>query len=333
VTRPGRSALRSPWTGCPPSRNATRPGDCGLEHVAAIAPVVPDIPEEKLKDGGDALLGELTATLNPSELRRAAERIRAHVAPVAAERDDAARRAARWLSVSRTLDGCLAVQGILDPEGGEQLLTTLQAFTPPPAADDTRSPRQRRADALVEACRQATATAPTCGGQPPTLVVTLDLADLAGRTGRAPRTPHGRWTGVTFASGARVDAATLRRLACDCNVIPAVLGGAGEPLDLGRSRRLVSPAQRRALVLRDGRCRFPGCDRPSEWTDAHHLTPWWKGGRTNVNEMVLLCRRHHRIVHDGQWTLTYHRDTGDVTATDRTGRPHPLISKSLGHSP
>jgi Domain of unknown function (DUF222) len=208
-------------------------------------------------------------------------------------------------------------------------LTALGAFTPPPAEDDTRTAAQRRADALVELCQHAS---PETATVRPRLTVTVDLAELRGQP-RDLRTQDGRWTGATFGSGEPVDVATLRRLACDASLVPAVLGGRGEPLDLGRSRRLVSPAQRRALAIRDGRCRFPGCDRTAEWCDAHHTTPWWAGGRTDLDELVLLCRRHHVIVHEDRWTLVRDPTTGYVTAHDATGRRHPLVSKPRSHSP
>jgi hypothetical protein len=81
------------------------------------------------------------------------------------------------------------------------------------------------------------------------------------------------------------------------------MSGKSEVLDLGRSTRVVSRAQRRALVLRDGGCGFPGCDRPPQWCDAHHLRHWVKGGPTDLWNLVLLCRRHHVLCHEGGWHL------------------------------
>jgi hypothetical protein len=89
----------------------------------------------------------------------------------------------------------------------------------------------------------------------------------------------------------------VRRLACDARVLPAILGGDGEVLELGRSRRLFTGPVRRALTLRDGGCAFPGCDRPPRWCDAHHLRSWLTGGPTDVDNGVLLCGYHHRLVH------------------------------------
>jgi hypothetical protein len=101
-------------------------------------------------------------------------------------------------------------------------------------------------------------------------------------------------------SGPGVDApvpvSELRRLACDCGVIPVVMGAGGQVLDYGQERRLVPEPLRRLLELRDGGCVFSGCDQPPERCDAHHLTPFWAGGATSLDGCVLLCRRHHQIV-------------------------------------
>ena len=96
---------------------------------------------------------------------------------------------------------------------------------------------------------------------------------------------------------------TARRLACDAEVGRVLTRGRSEVLDLGRRTRLVSRAQRRALVRRDGGCGFPGCDRPHWWCDAHHIVPWILGGRTDLANLLLLCRRHHVLVHEGGWHL------------------------------
>jgi hypothetical protein len=143
----------------------------------------------------------------------------------------------------------------------------------------------------------------------------------------------GRWAGATLGDRTPIGPATARRLACDATVLPAVLGSAGQVLDLGRSTRLVTPPLRRALVLRDGGCRFPGCDRPPEWTDGHHLVPWARGGPTDLANMILLCRHHHVLVHEGGWRITLHPDTNTVTATQPDGRHFDLIGQPRSQSP
>ena len=95
---------------------------------------------------------------------------------------------------------------------------------------------------------------------------------------------------------------TARRLACDANVVRVVTGGASEPLDVGRASRTVSPAQRRALTIRDRGCVFPGCDRPPGWCDGHHIVHWADGGPTDLANLALLCHHHHKAMHEGGWT-------------------------------
>lgn len=90
-----------------------------------------------------------------------------------------------------------------------------------------------------------------------------------------------------------------RTIACDASVMRVMLGGRSEPLDVGRRTPVVPPALRRAVIVRDRGCRFPGCDRPHTWCDAHHVVHWADGGPTSLPNLLLLCRRHHRLVHHG----------------------------------
>jgi hypothetical protein len=117
----------------------------------------------------------------------------------------------------------------------------------------------------------------------------------------------------------------LERLCCDASIARVVMAGDSEVLDLGRERRFPTPAQFRALVLRDQHCQFPGCDRPPEWTDAHHLIHWLHGGTTDLDNLVVLCRYHHVKCHEGAWTL--HREPdGRIAAIpppDPWERPPP----------
>ena len=100
----------------------------------------------------------------------------------------------------------------------------------------------------------------------------------------------------TLEGGHLISRGALRRIACDANVIPVVLGSAGQPLDIGRSTRLVPQGLRRALIARDEGCAFPGCDRPPSWC-AHHPIHWADGGPTSLRNLVLLCVHHHNRMH------------------------------------
>ncbi|HKX66596.1 MAG TPA: DUF222 domain-containing protein, partial [Intrasporangium sp.] len=226
-----------------------------------------------------------------------------------ADRLDAGRRASRGLwfgPPSRT--GMVTMRGVLDPEAAATIKSAVDPLSVPcPVKDrhghtitaDPRTPAKRRADALLEVVQRGVAAA---DGLPVTdkakLVVTVAHDVLAGQA---------RGTGLAM-SGDVLSIGTVRRLACDAGIIPMVLGTAGEPLDVGRTRRLVTRGLRTALWHRDQGCSFPGCTIPPQWTDAHHVQPWWAGGRTSLLNLALLCRRHHTHVHRHELTAT-------VTAT------------------
>jgi len=109
-------------------------------------------------------------------------------------------------------------------------------------------------------------------------------------------------------------------------LLPPALGGArSEPLAVGRATRVVAPAQHTALTVRDGGCRFPGCDRPVAWCDAHHLRHWVHGGPTDLGNLVLLCRAHHHAVHECGWRLHRHPN-GEFTATPPPHRKHRVAA-------
>jgi hypothetical protein len=116
-----------------------------------------------------------------------------------------------------------------------------------------------------------------------------------------------------------------QRLACDSIVWRVVLDPAtGLPSDVGRKHRIVPPWIRRALHARDRTCRWPGCDTPADWTDAHHEIPWHAGGTTAMENIISLCRYHHGLVHEGRWTLCHDRTTGEVHVARPDGTPYEL---------
>ena len=127
----------------------------------------------------------------------------------------------------------------------------------------------------------------------PTVSVTIGLDDLTHSTG----------SGQVGDTGQPISAGAARRLACDARIVPIVLNGAGEPLDVGRASRLISPAQRRALTLRDRGCVFLGCDRMPAWCDGHHIVHWADGGPTDMTNLALLCHDHHVAMHEGGWSM------------------------------
>jgi hypothetical protein len=117
----------------------------------------------------------------------------------------------------------------------------------------------------------------------------MDIAALEARAGGRAR----------LEDAGTISAETARRLACDATVTRVVTAARSVPLEVGRATKVVSPALRRALAIRDGGCAFPGCERPPGWCDAHHVRHWADGGETGLSNLVLLCRPHHRVIHRG----------------------------------
>ncbi|NNG38590.1 DUF222 domain-containing protein [Flexivirga sp. ID2601S] len=172
---------------------------------------------------------------------------------------------------------------------------------------DERTPGKRRADALMElitagAKVAAGDVAPV--GSAATILLTMDLSALTDGIG-----------GATTPTADVLDAGAARRAACDADLIPVVLGGPSQPLDVGRRERLVTKGLRAAVVIRDGGCTFPGCDRPPGFCEVHHVTPWWSGGETSLTNSAMLCCRHHQEVHRRGFMAQVHPDgvTWDLT--------------------
>jgi len=186
------------------------------------------------------------------------------------------------------------------------------------AADvlDRRSRPQRLLDGLVSGCKAALAAGalPATGGLRPQVMATIDYRDLLQRLrgadghNQGPGSPDqgagtpGEGTGtLTFAGP--VTASTIRQLACDADIIPVLLGGAGQVLDIGRAARVFPPHLRKALTARDQGCVFPQCTIPAPWCEAHHIEYWSRGGSTGTDNGTLLCSHHHHLIHKEQWTI------------------------------
>ena len=276
------------------TQDAFTRGDLGYHHAALIAKTAARVGAEAVRQTEVDLL-QAAATFDPNEFSRVTYRLRDLVDPDGFLQDANRAYERRYLQVSPSLDGVVFIDGRLDPVGGAALQTALNALSRP-TPDDPRKAEQRRADALVELCRRAldTGRLPEVGGQKPHLSVTVSAAALAGVSGA--EAGELAWGGV-------VPNATVRRLACDASLSVIVLDERGEPLDSGRATRTIPPATRRALAARDGGCRFPGCDRPTAWSDGHHVQHWTDGGPTTLANLALLCSFHHHLVHEGGWQI------------------------------
>jgi Domain of unknown function (DUF222) len=210
------------------------------------------------------------------------------------------RHAERSLTLNPTIDGMIHLTGMLDPESGAIVAAAIAplvaAHTGP---EDTRSTAQRRADALTDLARAALSHGdlPDHGGERPQIVVTIPYHELRDRL-------EARQLGHATLNGLQISPETARRLACDANIIPAVLGGPNEILNLGRSRRTFTRAQRRAAALRDNGCVFPRCQAPLSRCELHHGDFWANGGGTDHTTSAYVCPFHHWLVHHTNWTIT-----------------------------
>ena len=219
----------------------------------------------------------------------------------------------RWFACDQTYGGVFILRGELDAENGAVVKTALDALSRPSGPGDERTGSQRRADALVDlASRQLKdGDLPAVHGQRPHLTITAELGTLKGSEGAPP---------AELTGAGPIHAETARRITCDSVRTVVNTAGTRDALSVGRATRSIPAALRTALRLRDRGCRFPGCDRPPGWTDGHHIRHWADGGETSLANLVLLCRRHHRMVHERGWVLRLDPG-GDVTVEEPRGRP------------
>jgi hypothetical protein len=201
----------------------------------------------------------------------------------------------RRLHISLMSDGMYAIDGILDPEVGAALRTALDALAKRRGPEDERTHSQRTADALGELVHHAMdeGRLPRRNGVRPHVTVTTTLEGLKNEVGAPP---------ADLELSLPISTRTLERIACD-STISRVLLADSMVIDVGRATRVTSAPTRRALRVRDKGCRFPGCDRPANWSTPHHIIAWTRGGPTNLANEVLLCYYHHRLVHEGGWQV------------------------------
>ncbi|WP_253190797.1 HNH endonuclease signature motif containing protein, partial [Arthrobacter sp. SRS-W-1-2016] len=170
---------------------------------------------------------------------------------------------------------------------------------------DRRSRAQKLLDGLVGACRLALATGslPATGGHRPQILATIDQRDLFPQASRQDRATGSFGATGSFTFTGPVPAGTLRKIACDADIIPVVLGGEGQVLDIGRASRVFPPHIRKAITARDKGCAFPGCTMPAPWCEAHHIEYWSRGGVTSTANGTLLCGHHHHLIHKEDWHI------------------------------
>jgi hypothetical protein len=263
-------------------------GSLTYEHLRAIDRGTRRLDLDRRQDAV-ALLTDLAEVAPVADVQVAAQHLAQVVDPDGTLAHAERQFDRRYLTVAPLMDGMTALDGLLDAEAAAIVDAALRPFLTPDGPTDVRSTEQRRADGLVQlmhsACDQH--DVPVAGGERPHLNVVVDRSGLA-------RISEGGWP---------LHPASVTRISCDAQFTALLLDGEGTVVDLGRTRRLFSPRQRRLLAARDGGCRWPGCHRPSSHTDAHHLIAWQDGGATDAVNALLLCRFHHRLVHEGGWAL------------------------------
>jgi hypothetical protein len=292
----------------PETRRALHEGELSMSAVRVL--VATRDADPSAFERSEGTLVEAARIHSMTDLGRVAAYWRQAVEREQALEGDEKLRERRRLHASVSLLGMLRVDGDLDPETGETLLTALSAVLDSEAhsrgEDDDRTPAQRRADALGEVCRRwlDRSGRPTVAGERPHVTVAVGAEALRMSDALPQADPRGDSLSAGPSPRSELDHVgpvgpeTARRLACDSSVMRVVMAGRSEPLDVGRRTPVVPPAMRRAVIVRDRHCRFPGCDRPHTWCDAHHVVHWADGGPTALANLLLLCRRHHRMVHD-----------------------------------
>jgi hypothetical protein len=306
---------------------AMREGSVTLPQAHVIHRAITALPDSVDADTvarAEAHLVAHASEFGPKELGRIGRRILDVVAPEIADAVEAARlgdleaNAADLtrLTMRRLGDGTTRLSGRVPDATATRFATYLEAFANPRvqgaeslqagdggAGDPVvrASYPKRLGQALTQLLEAIDPTRlPLHGGDATTLVVTMPLVSLQADLAAGDLIGAGLVSGDDL-TGDRITAAQARRLACTAKILPAVLGGDSLPLDLGRTRRLFSPAQRKALLVRDRTCRAEGCDIPGTWCEAHHRRdPWSTGGRTDLDNGELLCGHHHRA-HDHRY--------------------------------
>ncbi|MBD0323921.1 MAG: DUF222 domain-containing protein [Aldersonia sp.] len=284
----------------PHTAEALRDGQLGAAHLEVIAKTLTGLPNSvtvEERHDAERILVEAAQSMDARTLAKLGIQVRARLDQDGRLPSDVElANPCNELRFVTKPDGRTVIRGELEREASALLHAVLSPLAKPrPSSEDgpdPRTPAQRHGDALVEILQLAADSGglPGEAGEKPHVLVTVPLQTLREGVGSA-----------LLDGAGMLDAESARRIACDCKLIPAVLGSRSEPLDIGRISHTVPAAMRRALILRDGGCAFPGCDRPHRWCHAHHIRHWADGGPTELANVVLLCGYHHRLMHHSEW--------------------------------
>lgn len=332
-----------PWLA--PVGAGVREGRVSVEKAdvirAGLGSPTGDVAADDLLDAATRLT-QLAPVVTVEKLAVEARALRDELDAVSVQERATVLRDRRFLMLTPQVDGMTRLSGLLDPEsaaivgaafdaatsprrGGPRFVDPDDAHRAQDLLDDTRTIGQIAVDAFVDLVRLGGEIDPSkvMGSRRHAVRVLVAERDLRQRTGAA-----------FFGDSAdRVPLEVADRHMCDAGILPILFDASGvRPLDVGRTQRLFTARQREALAARDGGCRFPDCDRPVSWTEAHHICPWERGGSTNIDNGILLCRHHHMLTHDNGWAIERDAVHGFVvvppTSVDPRRRRIPMPARS-----
>jgi Domain of unknown function (DUF222) len=319
---PGSLPL-APWLRALNDAVAARTLSTGAADVIRAALTGLESTDDVLLEAANGLIRD-AKVLSEEKLATRARQVRDRLDEDGVAKREEELREKRCLNFYPQPDGSMRISGVLDPESAAHLVAAIDAATSPrrggprfvdPASrdraqrlvDDPRTIPQIALDALVDLVKLGIAgdAAHIVGNHKPTVRLHVTARDLDRRAGAA------QFEGQTGS----VSIATAERHLCADGFVPILFDRDGQQvMNVGRDERLFTHRQRIGLAARDGGCRFPDCDRPPGWTEAHHIDPWYeKHGRTDIADGVLLCRHHHMLIHNNGWQVT------------RTGREYFVV--------
>jgi hypothetical protein len=304
----------------PATLAALATGAISPEQADVVLDAVVRLPgDPATRDKGEHELLDQAARLTATDLQKRARHVVDVIDPDGTERqreaqmdrEDRVAHQRRFFSITDDGAGGIRVKGRGSVEDGAKLRAALLPLTAPVPTIDPKTCEQmpdprdygvRMWDALIEIAQRSLDSnlAPESHGARPRVTVATDLETLRETLAERGQTED----------GLELAPSTIRRLACDADIIPVALGGSGVVLDVGRSYRMVTGPIWTALVVRDRHCAFPGCTRPPIMCHAHHIVPWAHGGETKLDNLVLLCGHHHRTIHHTPWEVRVSEESG-----------------------
>ena len=280
----------------PQCEHALVDGEIGFAHLSVIARTASALSEKAPDDFNEDDVLDHARESSAGRLWHYCMRLRHALDPEGVVREQRIAVEERRLQFTVWDDGSVLISGQLDPIGGAALRTAIEPLAQPMGEGDDRCLERRQGDAVVELSLHSldAGLVPQHASQRPHLQVTTTLETLKG----LPESPA---ADMEFSTP--ISSVTVQRLACDASIARVVFGPDSVVVDVGRAARVVSGATRRALNARDQHCQWPGCERTASRSAAHHLVHWVQGGATDLSNLILMCHRHHWMVHEGGWKL------------------------------